>query len=283
MRSTCIFGSTARKRADRYSDRDVLVVASDKHELAVAAFQWQSAGWSVSSFTHEEISGMASRGSLFVQHLKQEGVIVQDEAEFLGSLLQTYQPKRDYEPDLADSTALLFDISAIHTRAYWPTMCCADIAYGAIRNIAISRLASRGVYIFDYNKLLDYWAAECLISLSECAALRGLRILKHMYRARRADADIEPAYTTAVEAAMKLFGSVRGFPAPDEGYRGLRLLELDLVTRFDPRHLDTLPTTHTLAGAWAFIRSPRGYPQPRPRSSQWLGTVRNRADHCFPV
>jgi hypothetical protein len=288
MRSTCIFGSTARNRSDSYSDRDILVVAPSKREVANAARRWSADGWSVAKFTRDQITRMTDRGSLFLQHLKQEAIIVEDDDGFLASLIDRYQPKRQYEDELCDSLGLLRDVS--HQRLdYWSILCSADIAYVAIRNIAIARLAASGAYTFDYIELMKRFGSECCLSAAKLDALRQLRILKHSYRGR--DPTISSplrTLTVALEGADELFGlSAPSQPTdPTEmisGYRGLRLLELELVGKVDPRHLDSLPSHDLLAVAWTFIRDPRGYPdKPKLRGHGWLRNIRALAERRYP-
>ena len=146
MTSTCIFGSRARNRFDHLSDRDVLVVAPSELEVADASREWFASGWSVARFTQQQMIGMADRHSLFLQHLKQEGIILSDEDGFLSSIIQKYVPKLNYETELHDSFALLAALPRSPS-AYWPTLCAADIAYVSVRNIAISRLAERGICV----------------------------------------------------------------------------------------------------------------------------------------
>ena len=274
MPSTCIFGSTARNTSDLYSDRDILVVAPTEHEIEAASRYWISAGWSVATFTNEQIAGMANRGSLFLQHLKQEGVIVQDDDFFLADLIGRYVPKDDYEDQLAESFGLLRDVTS-HTFDYWPMMCSADIAYGSIRNIAIGRLAAKGIYLFDYADLIRQLARHHVLARHQIDALLELRLLKHSYRARHTLTVSSDVLEIALQAANAVFRypqtPARDEPSSARGYRGLRLLELNLVGRVDPRHLDKLPPAGALGKVWAFIRDPRGYRDTPPRiDSGWL-------------
>jgi hypothetical protein len=285
MLSSCIFGSTARNSFDSYSDRDMLVVAPSKRELVHGSRHWLSTGWSVANFTHQQISRMAARGSLFLQHLKQEAIIIRDDDGFLFSLMDRYQPKQEYEDELSDSIGLLHDLSR-QRLDYWPTLCSADIAYVAIRNIAIARLASKGKYAFDYGDLIGYFGKEHCISTAKLTALRQLRLLKHSYRNRLTPPSPWRILGPALEAADELFGLNPSKHPKDQsgssGYRGLRLLELELVGRVDPRVLDGLPLNDPLAVAWALIRDPRGYPdKPTIGDHRWMRRISDLAERRF--
>jgi hypothetical protein len=282
MVSVCIFGSTARNRFDSLSDRDVLIVASSDADLAETSRDWSSAGWSISRFTHEQMMGMAARGSVFLQHIKQEGHIVRDDEGFLAAVIDTFRPKQNYDDELFDSWALLDDISR-RPLAYWPALCSADIAFGSVRNIAVLSLASQGKYIFDYYDLIDHFANEHHVSSVRLEALHHLRTLKHGYRNRLTTLVPWHVLSNALLGVKDLFGprTPRRAKNDSSGYRRLRMLELDLVTRADPRYWDQLPADDPLAGAWAHIRDPRGYPKDKLVDAAWIRRIRLLAENRF--
>lgn len=275
MLSSCIFGSTARNSIDSYSDKDVLIVSSSEDELSEASRDWSSDGWSISMFTNQQIIDMANRGSLFIQHLKQESVILRDDQEFLSSVMRNFRPNDKYEDGLVDSLTLLKDIVSA-PRGYWPTLCSADIAYVSIRNIAIARLASKGIYKFDYNDLIDHFAYEQPISAIQLNALKRLRLLKYSYRNRLMPTSSRNTLHIALKGADKLFQHSKPLQnAPTQGsYRDLRLLELQLVTKASPTVLDKLPQDDPLGVAWRIICDPRGYPdQPKISNPSWMQEI----------
>jgi hypothetical protein len=282
MASICIFGSTARNRYDSLSDRDILVVASSEAELTENSNDWSSAGWSVAGFTNEQIVRMAERGSVFLQHIKQEGQIVRDDDRFLATVVDTFRPKENYEDELSESLALLNEISR-PPLTYWPTLCSADIAFGAIRNIAILSLASRRHYTFDYNDLIDHFANEQPVSPARLDALRQLRTLKHGYRNRVTTLTPWRVLNDALLGAEDLFGHFTSAMVGDgsSAYRRLRMLELDLVLKAGPPYWDQLPPDDPLANAWAYIRDPRGYPKDKLVDAAWTVGVRRLAEDRF--
>lgn len=282
MTSICIFGSTARNRFDSLSDRDILVVTSSEAELNDASSYWTSAGWSVASFTNEQIVGMAARGFMFLQHIKQEGCIIKDDEHFLATVVETFRPKQNYEEEIFDSWTLLNDISR-PSLAYWPALCSADIAFGAIRNIAILRLASRRRYTFDYSDLIDHFANEKQISPIRLHALHELRALKHGYRNRVGTLTPWPILDNALRGAEDLFGHFNPEMAKGANsvYRKLRILELDLVLKAGAPYWDQLPPHDTLASAWAYIRDPRGYPKDKLVDASWIAGIRRLAEARF--
>jgi hypothetical protein len=137
----------------------------------------------------------------------------------------------------------------------------------------ILRLASRGIYLFDYADLINYFVHESYVSTETLKALLGLRVLKHGYRNRLTIFSPQQVLSDALAGAEELLGQSHCAPPKHSeafsGYRGLRMLELDLVTKADPRDLDLLPLHDPLAAAWALIREPRGYPKPGLADEAW--------------
>lgn len=283
MPSAYIFGSTARGRVDALSDRDVLIVAKSNDEIVWVAEEWMLAGWSISKFTHSHFIEMANNGSLFVQHVKQEGKIVYDDDGFVRSVLSSFVPRLDYCSEGRESFALLQRIKETEA-GYWSLMCAADIAYGAIRNLAILQLAAEEVYVFDYSDLIDRFASKAGLSGAMRNALLGLRSLKHGYRKRCAALGPDLILKNALAGADELFGKRRNDPGClTSGYGGLRCLELYLVGRADPRELDLMPGDDPLGDTWALIRDPRGYrPPPASAGTVWLDEQYSLARERFP-
>jgi hypothetical protein len=90
---------------------------------------------------------------------------------------------------------------------------------------------------------------------------------------------------TVIEAAGELFGITTFMAQREEncasGYVGLRTLELGLVARADPRYLDNLPASDSLAGIWAVIADPRGYPKPWKIDDSWVVMATNLIKRRF--
>jgi hypothetical protein len=276
MSSICIFGSTARNRIDDFSDRDVLIVANSSFELSASAENWRRANWSVASFTECQMLDIASRGSLFVQHLKLEGIIVADKNGFLASTFAKYSPQPDCAREIEGSVALLRYVSGL-VLSDWGALCSSDIAYVAIRNVAIHQLASQGVYKFDYNDVVDGLGRSRRIDPASLKAVRGLRHFKYAYRNRIGVVGIHDALQKALREAEMLF-ELDIFGAEHEepvllDYAGLRVLELSLVDKVPPQYLDCLPSSDPLATPWAMICDPRGYPKPWKIDDSWISDV----------
>ncbi len=96
MAAICIYGSVARKDQDDLSDKDVLILFDGSNGYNKMKRKWADGGWSVASYTPKRLKKMANAGSLFVQHLKQEGLILEDTTGILNDILSAYEPKPDY-------------------------------------------------------------------------------------------------------------------------------------------------------------------------------------------
>jgi len=177
--SLVIFGSVSRGDSDRYSDRDLLVVADRQHEYIDSSFV--KAGYSPSFYTWQQLEGLARDGSLFLQHLKQESTVLRDRAGRLHELLDRFRPWKDYSAKLQENRRL-FEMTR-GVPAYAPALSWAfDVLAVAFRNHAILHLAQRGVYIFSYSALVSEFASEFGLSSAEVSLLKELRIRKQEYR-----------------------------------------------------------------------------------------------------
>jgi len=256
MASICIFGSFARGKFDELSDRDVLILGRSDDEINLPAARWRSDGWSVAQFKTQHFEDMAKRGSLFVQHILKEGVVIKDDG-FLSEIRAAYRPKRYYRDEALDSLSLLANLP-VAPACYWETLCAADIAYGAVRNLAILRLAESKRYEFEFEGALRHCAQVSRLSSEELAAVLRLRQLKHAYRMRKEDHSLLGCWPFALKAALRLFPCVPRSAATG-GYVAVRMLELELVRIADPRLLDALSPDDPLTDIWTLICGPR-YP-----------------------
>jgi hypothetical protein len=267
MISVCIFGSQARRTADLLSDRDVLVVGNPSSARDHAVADWQARDWHVSVFDRVAFSRLANVRSLFVQHLKQEGRILRDDGSFLAAALESYLPKRDYSAERNDA---LRHIAALpfSSGSRWFDLCLADIIYVFFRNAAILHFASTGLYCFQYDELVARVADKFGISSEEQFALFALRDLKHAYRRRAPDCVAEPLLGLARTIIQDISSTIpnqaessiaRG-DTTDEYFR-LRLIELELTSRFEPSQLDVLKPEDNLFELWQQVLGAGGYPK----------------------
>jgi hypothetical protein len=231
---------------------------------------WKDDGWSVSTFRREDFGRIASNGSLFVQHLKGEGIIIRDDDGFLVNTFNSYVPRNSYWRDCKESIATIFLLDISKTKCYWELLCAADIAYVSTRNAAIMSLAEKRIFEFDFKTIVRRLASERNIGEELIDSILELRWFKHCYRNRVAGIDIGSKVEKALTGARALFGPLAG-PFPRLGdYNTLRFIELTLVRATDPRDLDSLPSGHPLQQIWSVIIAPRPYPRITAINAKWL-------------
>ncbi|MFI6958696.1 hypothetical protein ACIBJI_35175 [Nocardia sp. NPDC050408] len=91
-----LYGSQARGSADHDSDVDVLQIAYRR------AGSYSDGRVSVTVYTPRHLRKMAERGSLFVLHLRAEGIELEDPNGVLRDALSAYQAPRSYDSLLAE-------------------------------------------------------------------------------------------------------------------------------------------------------------------------------------
>jgi predicted nucleotidyltransferase len=173
-----LYGSRARRTARPDSDVDVLQLVSDNPR------SYSSGRVNVTAYTPEHLTLLGIRGSLFVRHLKDEGIVIDDRDGVLGGVLSAYREPLDYA-SLKRDLAIIF--AAINTVG------AADYERGILRLITYSfrtavyvRSAESGRLCFDMDEACrEYGDSDLLVLLREHRpvpakelALAGLELLQ---------------------------------------------------------------------------------------------------------
>lgn len=175
------FGSQLRSHFDKYSDKDLLVVAETIEELITLHKKYTKEGWSVSSYTYSKLEFLSQKGSLFISHLSNESEILIDSNSRFRNILDKHIHKCDFKQDLEDSRIyfkILDTIPDLSLGYAW----FSDCVYVGLRNYLVFEYANKGVYEFSYLKLIERLYFENKIDNKELFILRQLRILKYNYR-----------------------------------------------------------------------------------------------------
>lgn len=184
VESVALYGSTARGDSDAHSDCDIVLVDDCVTRLFATSGALQNRGYSCAAYTWSSLERMSAHGSLFVQHLKTEAVVLHDERERLGAFLQVYSPLSDYSRDINSTRDLMAITETIADCRQSVGWACDVLAVG-VRNIGILTLANEGRYAFSFDSVLCGLRDIGALTSADVVILRKLRAFKSHYRARR--------------------------------------------------------------------------------------------------
>lgn len=204
--SVALFGSRARGDADSFSDSDLLVVSDNLMDRDANIYA--AAGYSVSSFTWPQLAAMATDGSLFLQHLKQESIILSDPKDRLLSVLNEFQPSLNQSAKLFENLGL-FELTR-GTPAMPQTIGWAfDVLAVAARNHAVLLAAQEQKFIFSFHELARWSAAKFDLSPEEESLFLSLRSLKRLYRSSDMTVEFDYARLLAIQSLLdRMFGTM---------------------------------------------------------------------------
>ncbi len=141
--SVVLFGSTARRDADQYSDKDFFVMCCNldlenllkmKQDVLVPAIG-QTEG--ISCYRHADTLVMAQKGSLFLWHLKLQGKILFSKNNVFENILSILQHYNNYEKDLSLYMGLLLDVDSSLEKHKFISEFDLSILFTIVRNICI--------------------------------------------------------------------------------------------------------------------------------------------------
>lgn len=179
--AVAIFGSSVRNQTDKFSDRDILLISNNHRNLISAAKKIDSLGWSATKYNWNRIEKSSSNHLLFVQHLKQESIILKDKHHKLSSLLYKFSLKINYDPEVNEAKQLLSILSLIPNSTkgqYW----ALDVLMVGLRSLVIPTLANEGIYCFSFHEMLNKLCVLGILNKEDAHKLIELREVKTKYR-----------------------------------------------------------------------------------------------------
>lgn len=263
--SVCMFGSAARMARDEISDRDVLIVYRNFDDARSEIIRWKDKGWSVAPYSRDRFLAMSNLGSLFVQHIKQEGRLLEDPDDWLSECLSRFCAKKSYKNEELEALDLLTPIERLSLEDRDISLLC-DIFYVFFRHYSINKLASRGKYVFEYNSLVEECASDARLPTRVGATLHKLRRWKHAHRCGNLDLPTEDECYDVSVALSEVAGFERiGVVASDipirtlkTSYATLRECEAYLVQNALNVALNG-NVSPFIDSLWRMIRDPRAY------------------------
>lgn len=179
--SVAIFGSSLRADFDKYSDKDLLIVADDFETLEKLKTEYSKDNWSISYYTYSKLKYLAENGSLFIKHLQNESKIIIDVKDKLDKILNEFKPKNNYKKDIKDCENYFDIIQAIPKTDLGFAWFC-DSLYVGLRNYLVFKNAENEIFEFSFIKLLNGLKEQGKINQSDIEILRELRVVKRNYR-----------------------------------------------------------------------------------------------------
>jgi len=181
IHSEFLFGSSARGDDDQASDKDVLIVSNAWGRISHIKEKYSNDGYSVSFYPPSVFAKMCESGSLFVKHIKDEGIEIIDSSHWLKNLLETYTPKKSYAEDLKLFNQVLFTLIRFKTSNRM-RMFCADILHTYLRSYSIMTMAENGYFAFSTQIITSFLQEKFRGQFDFGDIFPKLRKMKKAYR-----------------------------------------------------------------------------------------------------
>jgi predicted nucleotidyltransferase len=179
--SIAIFGSSLRSDFDKYSDKDLLIVAEDYETLENLKTNFLEDDWSISFYNYSKLKYLSKNGSLFIKHLQNESRIIVDKNDKLKEILSEFNPKSNYKKDIEGCLSYFEIIELIPNTTLGFAWFC-DSLYVGLRNYLVFKNAEKGIFEFSFIKLLNILKEQRIIESHEIETLKELRVVKKNYR-----------------------------------------------------------------------------------------------------
>ena len=223
--AVAIFGSAARGDLDLFSDRDLLIVSNDKVSLQEMKRRYESLGWSCTAYSWTRLQHAADQGALFVQHLKQESIIISDPSCQLADLLEQYSANVDYKRERAGAACMLGQVMQHLPRCEAGPMWALDVLSVGFRSLALTNLADEGIYVFSNSGIINGLSQIGMITNQSKEQLASLRRFKSLYRRRCSDTRTD---WHEVFGQIQLIDSIFGLGLSSRCYGTIDMVELAL-------------------------------------------------------
>lgn len=176
-----VFGSYARHDFDAISDKDMLFIYKTNSYPKNEILKMKYAGWNCAEYTYKDFLHIAKIGSLFVQHIKQDGIITHDNNNILKNILREYTPKDNYNREICNTIDTFNIIKYVEDSARG-ILWALDVISVLFRNYCILNLANNKIYEFSSKKIYKIIQDFYKLSSYDYMTICTLRHFKHIYR-----------------------------------------------------------------------------------------------------
>lgn len=164
-----LYGSRARGTSRQDSDIDVLKLVDENPRSYSAGLM------NVTAYTVDHLTSMAARGSLFVRHLVDEGVVLSDPNGAVANVLAAYRDPPSYVGLKTELRLLLEAMSKADAAPYRPLL--DNLAKFTVRSALYVRAAEHGQPIFELEDAAIAADVPQVASLIRSAVLEDFALL----------------------------------------------------------------------------------------------------------
>ncbi|ANI81887.1 hypothetical protein [Kosakonia oryzae] len=185
MYASVLFGSKAKGLSDEYSDNDLLVICHDDERDAISNNRIYS-NYNISFFSFKQLHMMRDVGSLFLQHIKKDGIILYDKDNEFKKFLDTCNLILPTKNEIMKCESTLFFIKSIpyeQELINWK----ADFLYCVSRDYLIKKLALNGKLAFSIDEIVSSSIKWLNFEIEELSDLKTLRKIKTIHRSTSVD------------------------------------------------------------------------------------------------
>lgn len=178
--ASVLFGSKVRNNTDIFSDNDLLIVCSDEERTNSILSQLYE-NYNITYFSKNQLDRMKSKGSLFLQHIKKDGIVLFDKNNYLKRFLLDLDFIEPSKNEINRCESTISFINAIPNNellSFWK----ADFTYCVSRDYLIKKLAEKKLLAFGIDEIEGMAIENFGFSFKEMSLLKELRVYKALNR-----------------------------------------------------------------------------------------------------
>lgn len=202
------YGSSLRDDYDKYSDKDLLIVADSYSILNRLRRKYEKEGFSVSTYKYSKLSFLSQKNSLFIEHLVRESSILYDYKNKLYQILRNHKCKLPTFEEIENSKSFLNFLKVIPTHNLGYAWFC-DCFFVGLRNYLILKNAKNNNFSFSFLNQIDELRINSEISNENFKTLKELRVIKRNYREKVIDELPNKEFTSEIISLAKKLNLIK--------------------------------------------------------------------------